>query len=173
MPELNAYARERLTELNASNAHPAVISHVNRLLAEGDDFDVYKVNAFRVAEETQVPRGEALRGFLYATKLGLFDLAYDIHCPSCKGIPDQFRHLMKVGRRSRCPSCENAFEVDFEKHVEVTFTVNPAVRPMPYSELTGEVYARFGRRERRDFAAQQVLAPGQKSTMEATLGAGE
>jgi len=173
MPELNSYARERLAEMHASNAHPAVISHVNRLLAEGDDFDVYKVNAFRVAEEAQVPRAEALRGFLYATKLGLFDLAYDIHCPMCKGIPDQFKHLMKVGRRSRCPACENAFDIDFEKHVEVTFTVNPAVRPMPYSELTGETYGRFNRRERRGMAAEQLLVPGQKSEMEATLSAGE
>ena len=82
MPELNAYARERLAELHSSNAHPLVIGQLGRMLSEGDDFDIFKVNAFRVAEEVQVPRGEALRGFLYATKLGLFDLAYDIHCPS-------------------------------------------------------------------------------------------
>jgi adenylate cyclase len=180
MPELNAYARERLAELHASNAHPLVIGHVGQLLAEGDDFAVFKVNAFRVAEEVKVPRGEALRGFLYATKLGLFDLAYDLHCPSCKGIPELHKRLAKLALRSRCDACEAGFDVDFEKHVEVTFTVNPAVRPVTYADFQkrpqvdqGEFYGKLNQRERRSFAAAELLVPGQRTNVEVALQPGE
>lgn len=180
MPELNAYARERIAELHASNAHPLVIGHVNRLLAEGDDFDLFKVNAFRIAEEVQVARAEALRGFLYATKLGLFDLAYDLHCPSCKGIPELHKRLIKLTLRSRCEGCEAGFEVDFEKHVEVTFTANPAVRHVSWTDFQkrdqqaqGEFYAKLNRRERRSFAVQQLLVPGQRTNVDVPLQPGE
>ncbi|HVE84158.1 MAG TPA: DUF5939 domain-containing protein [Myxococcales bacterium] len=179
MPELNAYARDRLNELKASIAHPAVISHLHRMLAEGDDFDCFKVNAFRIADEVKVPRGEALRGFLYATKLGLFDLGYDTHCPSCKGITDVQKRLVKLGQQSRCGGCEAGFEVDFEKHVEVTFTVNPAVRPLSWEampanlEQVKETYGKFNDREHRGFLLNKVLAPGQTTAAEATLEAGE
>ena len=180
MPELNAYAKERLTELQSSNAHPAIVGQLRRMLSEGDDFAVFKVNAFRVAEEVQVPRTDALRGFLYATKLGLFDLGYDIHCPSCKGFTDATRRLLKLSAKSRCGTCEAGFEVDFEKHVEVTFTVNPAVRPVPWPDLAAldektqyELYTNYAQRERRGFACQEVLVPGQKTSLELALQPGE
>jgi hypothetical protein len=34
--------------------------------------DLYKVNAFRLARVWGVDRADALRGFLFATRLGLF-----------------------------------------------------------------------------------------------------
>ena len=180
MPELNAYARDRLAELQASNAHPAVVGQLRRMLSEGDDFDVFKVNAFRVADEVQVPRAEALRGFLYATKLGLFDLGYDIHCPSCKGFTEVSRRLAKLTAKSHCGGCEAGFEVDFEKHVEVTFTVNPAVRSVPWADVLSldqqsqiDLSGKFGQREHRAFTAQEFLVPGQKSVVDLTLHPGE
>lgn len=180
MPELNAYAKDRLAELSSSNAHPTVVSHLGRMLSEGADFDLFKVNAFRVAEEVHVPRGDALRGFLYATKLGLFDLGYDIHCPSCRGFTEATRRLFKLVAKSRCGGCEAGFEVDFEKHVEVTFTANPAVRSVPWADLAVldektqyELYGNFSQRERRGFAGHQSLVPGQKTTLELSLQPGE
>jgi len=152
MIELNAYARERLKELQSSRAHPAVTGHFQRMLAEGDDLQVFKINAFRVAQEVPVPRPEALRGFLFATKLGLFDLSYDVHCPSCRGIPEYHGSLEKLSATSRCCGCDVGFEVDFESHVEVTFTVNPAVRPVTYADFA-----------RRDLPAQMKLQQSLRS----------
>jgi class 3 adenylate cyclase len=110
----------------------------------------------------------------------LFDLAYDVHCPSCRGIPNDFQRLAKLSGKSRCGGCELTYEVDFEQHVEVTFTVNPAVRPVPYADFKtrpfqalGELYSKFDRREHRTLPALQLLVPGQKTTVEATLQAGD
>ena len=115
-------------ELKKSGCDKAVRGKIEDLLHNGKDFDLYKVNAFRIAHELKIHRTTALRGFLFATRIGLFDLNWDIYCPSCLGLPEYYRHMMGLKKRGHCALCEIDWELDFEKQVEVTFTVNPAVR---------------------------------------------
>src|SRR5687768_15671829 len=103
---LSATARERLDELAGSTAHPAMVAHLRALLDGGRDVDCYKVNAFRIAEELGLPRPDAVRALLFATRLGLFDLHWDVHCPSCQGVPEYHRHLMALQTRAHCELCE-------------------------------------------------------------------
>jgi len=132
-----------LAELEASAAHPKAVAEIRRLLERGSDFDCYKVNAFRIAEATGLPRREALRAFLFATRIGLFDLAWDIHCPACSGIPEFYKHLIGLRNAAHCGLCKLDWDVDLEDQVEVTFTPNPAVRPVAYTDFA-----------ERDFAGQ-------------------
>jgi hypothetical protein len=63
---------EGLAELTQTGCHPRVAQGISDLLTSGQDFDLYKVNAFRLARVWGVDRADALRGFLFATRLGLF-----------------------------------------------------------------------------------------------------
>src|ERR1700710_1393718 len=134
MVALSDATRERLTELEASGAMSAVSRELHRLLAAGEDVDCYKINAFRVAHELGVPRVEMLRGLLFATRLGLFDLNWDIRCPSCTGTPDYHRALMKLLPHAHCGLCNLDFAIDFEEQVEVTFTANPDARKIEFKD---------------------------------------
>src|SRR5262245_41855412 len=128
MTPVSPATQNKLEELASTSAHATVVGEIRRLLTEGADLDCYKVNAFRVAAALGVPRPEALRGLLFATRLGLFDLNWDVRCPACTGTPEYHRTLMQMRTRAHCGLCDLGFDVDFEEQVEVTFTANPDVR---------------------------------------------
>lgn len=126
---------EKWTQLKCTKADPAMIAWMKKVIESGSDFDCYKINAFVVANELEIERSTALRAFLYATKLGIFDLNWDIYCPSCHGLPEYHQHLMGIQQRSHCNLCQFDWEIDFHEQVEVSFTVNPEVRKIEYEDF--------------------------------------
>ncbi len=177
---LSATAVERLDELAGSTAHPAVVAHLRGLLDHGRDVDCYKVNAFRIAEELGVPRPDAVRALLFATRLGLFDLHWDVHCPSCKGIPEYHRHLMALQTRAHCKLCEIDWALDFSEQIEVTFTVNADVRPIAVRDFADYAFpevmgwfAEISAREGRVPVVGAVLEPGETRQLRGVVEAGE
>ncbi len=107
---------------------------IKNIIENGGDFDCYKINAFRIAETAGVGRSEMLRAFLFATKIGIFDLNWDIHCPSCRGIPEYHKHLMGLKNTAHCDLCAIDWDLDIEEQLEVTFTVNPNIRKIEYTD---------------------------------------
>lgn len=132
---MNSLILEKISELKQTNCHKKVATAIQELIETGSDFDLYKINAFRVAEKLGVDQAEALRGFLFATRLGLFDMSWDIYCPSCRGLPEYHRHMMGLQQRGHCLLCQIDWNLDFEKQVEVTFTLNPSIRALSYSDF--------------------------------------
>ncbi len=132
---LSSTAAHRLRSLEESGAAAPAVAWLRRTIAEGSDFDCYNINAFRVAEETGLSRLEAVRAFLFATRLGVTDLSWDLHCPSCQGMSTTHRRLADLRGEGRCPLCELRFDVAFEDQVEVSFTVNADVRPIALEQF--------------------------------------
>lgn len=169
-----------LAELEASAAHPKAVAEIRRLLERGSDFDCYKVNAFRIAQATGIPRPEALRAFLFATRLGLFDLTWDIHCPACRGIPEYHKHLMGLRNAAHCGLCKLDWEVDLEDQVEVTFTANPAVRKVAYADFAARDFPgqlafinEVLPREGRDFTIGKTILLGDVKALTGHFEPGE
>ncbi len=133
---LSAGIADKFRELEATAAAASAVARLRRLVEEGNELDCYKINAFRFAEESGVSRADAVRTLLFATRLGLFDLNYDIFCPSCGGVPDYPRALMGVKQHAHCGLCRIDINVDFEEQLEVTFTVNPAVRTITFKDFS-------------------------------------
>ena len=131
----------KLNELESSSADAAATGYIRKLILEGSDFDCYKINAFRVAEALGIPRAESLRAFLFAVRLGLLDLNWDVHCPSCTGVPAFHKHLMDLSNKAHCAFCAIDWDLDFEDQVEVTFTVNPDIRPIGYTDFGDRDFA--------------------------------
>lgn len=177
---LSATAVERFDELAGSVAHPAVVAHLRQLIDGGGDVDCYKVNAFRIAEEVGVPRPDAVRALLFATRLGLFDLHWDVHCPSCKGVPEYHRHLMALQTRAHCRLCEIDWALDFSEQIEVTFTVNADVRAIKVREFDDyqfpevmDWFAAIVGREGRTPVVGAVLQPGEARRLVGVAEAGD
>lgn len=132
---LNQAALEKFCDLRTSKCSSAAVEAIKNRIVAGSDFDCYKINAFTFAAINKLERRETLRAFLYATKLGIFDLNWDIHCPSCHGIPEYHRHLMGLKNLAHCELCAIDWDLDFEEQVEVTFTVNPDIRALDCPEF--------------------------------------
>src|SRR2546430_16881355 len=99
---LSALAKQRFADLQSSSANPRVVEELGRIMTEGSELDGYKINAYRIADALGVPRSDAVRSLLFAAQLGLLDLNWDVHCPSCKGVPEFARHLMQLKERAHC-----------------------------------------------------------------------
>ena len=68
-----------------------------------------------------------IKAFLLLTKAGVFDLHWTVHCPHCKGGSQEGSSLAVLTRDSFCPLCKMGYEADFDRSVELSFQVNPAV----------------------------------------------
>ena len=167
-------------ELESSQANDKVVAHLESLVTKGSDHDCYKINAFRLAQELSVSRREALRALLFATRIGLFDLNFDVHCPSCFGVPAYYKHLMGLKNNAHCPLCEIDWSLDFEEQVEVTFTVNEAIRKIKYADWVERDFEGMMEwlddmlvREKRELALGICVEPGETKTAEVAMEDGE
>jgi class 3 adenylate cyclase/DNA-directed RNA polymerase subunit N (RpoN/RPB10) len=141
---------------------------IKNIIETGGDFDCYKINAFRIAETAGVGRSEMLRAFLFATKIGIFDLNWDIHCPSCRGIPEYHKHLMGLKNTAHCDLCAIDWDLDIEEQLEVTFTVTSNYPYMngflvtPVAPRNNWVSAAFvtSQQDFRDLFSGEFLSPG-------------
>lgn len=170
---------EKLDELKLTSCHPRVTEEIQEMILRGKDFDLYKINAFRVARNAGVKGYEALRGFLFATRLGLFDMSWDIYCPSCRGLPEYHRHMMGLRQRGHCLLCHIDWTLDFEKQVEVTFTINPSVRAIGYRDFHDrdfrgmmEFIEETGAQEGRQFTLGECVEIGKPLEISHTFSPG-
>ncbi|MFI5360330.1 MAG: DUF5939 domain-containing protein [Elusimicrobiota bacterium] len=179
MTALILSAKDKLAELASSRCSPKLLSEIRRLLERGSDRDCYKINAFRIADAAGVSRIESLRGFLFATRLGLMDMNYDVHCPNCRGLPAFHKHLMGLKNLAHCMMCETDFNVSFEENVEVTFTPNADVRRIRYRHQKNRgmegrkaYFFEIVAREGRLFPLGDFFRPGETKALRGDLEPG-
>ena len=120
----------RAARLDAAPVDGAARDRLLAFVREAPDDDLVQVRPFEVATAWGLDRREVVRAFLHATRAGLFDLEWQIDCPTCRVGASWAPTLDALGRRVHCDECDVAFDVDFADNVEATFTVNPAVRPV-------------------------------------------
>ena len=107
-----------------------------------------------------------LRLFLYATKVGLLTLKWEMMCPNCRVPKVEYDTLRFLETRYHCDLCGVDFEADFERYVELRFSVHPAIR-----QATDATYCIGGPRNAPHIVAQQYLEPGE--TQEVGYGWGQ
>jgi class 3 adenylate cyclase len=70
-----------------------------------------------------------IAGFLHASRLGLFDLTWNVLCPGCGGVLDAHSTLKSLRHDDyQCGLCACSYEASVDEQVEVAFTVSPQVR---------------------------------------------
>jgi class 3 adenylate cyclase len=108
---------------------PAVADSIVRLIETGRDHELNRVNVLAFATANWLREEEALDGFLHASKLGLFELSWNVLCPGCGGVLDANTTLRTLDRSEyHCALCLAGYEPTLDEMVEVTFTVSPRVR---------------------------------------------
>ncbi len=111
------------------SADPSVSDVIEKLIREGEDRSLCRVNVLKIAGDTGLDEEKTISGFLHAARLGLFELNWNVLCPGCGGVLDATQTLKSVRKdRYNCALCACGYEPTLDEMVEVTFTVNPAVR---------------------------------------------
>lgn len=111
------------------SADAAAVAAIERLVREGTDRALSRVNVIEFAAENHVDEERAIAAFLHAARLGMFDMSWNVLCPGCGGVLDSGASLKTVDRASySCALCAAGYEPTLDEMVEVSFTVNPRVR---------------------------------------------
>src|ERR1700739_1502726 len=110
-------------------ADRAVADAIARLIEDGEDHELNRINALDFSKRTGLDEEKVISGFLHASQLGLFDLAWNVLCPGCSGVLDVHDTLKSLRNEDyHCGLCACGYEPSVDEQVEVAFTVSPKVR---------------------------------------------
>src|SRR5258708_4085510 len=110
-------------------ADPAVADAIQRLIEHGEDHELNRINLLDFSARTGLDEERAISGFLHASRLGLFDLTWNVLCPGCGGVLDAHSTLKSLRHDDyNCGLCACGYEASVDEQVEVAFTVSPRVR---------------------------------------------
>ena len=125
---------------------PAVADAMELLVRDAPDRKLNRINALAFADTYGLDPEEAISGFLHASRLGLFDMSWNVLCPGCGGVLGVNTTLKTVHSSNyTCSLCAAGYEPDLDEMVEVTFTVSPRLRTIDAhdpNKLSPEEYFR-------------------------------
>ncbi len=110
-------------------ADPAVAEGIVKLIEQGQDHELNRINVLDFSARTGLDQERVISGFLHASRLGLFDLTWNVLCPGCGGVLDAHSTLKSLRHDDyHCGLCACGYEASVDEQVEVAFTVSPQVR---------------------------------------------
>jgi class 3 adenylate cyclase len=112
-----------------NSADPEIADAIETLIRDGEDRQLCRVNVLNFAAKRGLDEEKAISGFLHASRLGLFELTWNVLCPGCGGVLDANQQLRSVHKEAYdCALCACGYEPTLDEMVEVAFTVSPRVR---------------------------------------------
>ncbi len=121
---------EILKKFQYIKASPSLKEKIAKFIAESWDEELARIRIKKLSKNMGENQKDVLRFFLQGAKLGLFDVNYDILCPSCKGSKNPSKHLFELKDKVHCPTCNIDYDSEFDKNVEVSFSPNPSLKPI-------------------------------------------
>ncbi|MES2193883.1 MAG: adenylate/guanylate cyclase domain-containing protein [Pseudomonadota bacterium] len=110
-------------------ADPAVADAIRELIEKGEDHQLNRINVLDFAARSGLDEERVISGFLHASRLGLFDLTWNVLCPGCGGVLDAHSTLKSLRHDDyHCGLCACGYEASVDEQVEVAFTVSPRIR---------------------------------------------
>jgi class 3 adenylate cyclase len=106
-----------------------VVAILERMVRDAPDHALNKINALDVAAKEGVDEERVIATLLNAVGLGIFEMSWNVMCPSCAGIISANKTLKTLDRAQYdCAFCAQGYETTLDDLVEVTFTVSPRLR---------------------------------------------
>src|SRR3546814_16044498 len=70
---------------------PEIVDALEQLVNEAPDRRLARVNALAFAAREGLDEEQAIAGFLHASRLGLFEMSWNVLCPGCGGRSEERR----------------------------------------------------------------------------------
>jgi class 3 adenylate cyclase len=147
-----------LKKLRAENFSEPLVIRLREFLIRSPDVELSHIRPFAVAKRWRADRWDVLKLFLHATRAGLLNLRWEVLCPNCRAMRlPRTASLADLARTAHCDVCNIRFDAEFDKSVELKFSVNPSVRP-----CDEQTFCLVGPGARPHIAAQIYLEPNEK-----------
>jgi class 3 adenylate cyclase len=120
---------QHLFALLRQSADAGVVAAIENLVAEAPDHQLCRINPLAFADKHGLDEEDVVAAFLHGTRMGMFDIAWNVLCPGCGGVLDSNTTLKTVQKDVYlCSLCADSYEPTLDEMVDVTFTVSPRVR---------------------------------------------
>ena len=176
-------------KLLGQSADADVVEAIERLVADAPDHQLCRINPLAFADKNGLDEESVVAAFLHGTRIGMFDIAWNVLCPGCGGVIDTNASLKTVQKEEyACALCADSYAPTLDEMVDVTFTVSPRVRrigahspdELPLAEYYRQMYWGSGvdlpeenyEALVDDFVIDHLeLAPGEKGALSIQLPA--
>src|SRR5215813_7811650 len=135
---------EKLSQLERlSNWSPHVIFQFETFIRTADDYSLFRVDPVQYAAEKELTENEVIDLFLYAAKLRLLDMEWNLICKCCGEVFTSLRGIGKVQTHFVCNTCGMENNLQLDDFIQVSFTVAPSIREIIFhhpEKLSAEDY---------------------------------
>ncbi|MES2752305.1 MAG: adenylate/guanylate cyclase domain-containing protein [Pseudomonadota bacterium] len=108
---------------------PKVADAIEHLVSNGADPELNRINLVDFAAQRGLDEERVISAFLHASRLGIFDLTWNVLCPGCSGVLGAHDTLKALQPEDyHCGLCAAGYQASVDDQVEVAFTVSPRVR---------------------------------------------
>jgi class 3 adenylate cyclase len=107
---------------------PLVTGAIERTAQEARDGELFRINVLAWAAARGIEEDRAIDAFVHASKLGLFEMSWNLLCPGCGGVLGASGTLHTMRDEYECRLCAGAYQPKLDEMVEVSFTVSPGLR---------------------------------------------
>src|SRR5215468_12491973 len=140
-----------------------VVAMLERLVRDAPDRALIKINALDLAAKEGIGEEHVIAALLNAVGLGIFEMSWNVMCPSCAGVLSANKSLKTLDRAQyNCAFCAAGYETTLDDLVEVTFMVSPRLRKIaahsPDQLSAAEYY-------RQIFWSSAIDLPGNPETL--------
>jgi class 3 adenylate cyclase len=99
------------------------------MVRDAPDHSLNRINALDLAAKEGVGEERVIAALLNAVGLGIFEMSWNVMCPSCAGVLSANKSLKTLDRAQyNCAFCAAGYATTLDNLVEVTFTVSPRLR---------------------------------------------
>ena len=145
------------------SADEDVVDMLERMVRDAPDHALNKMNAIDLAAKHGFDAERVIAALLNAVGLGMFEMTWNVMCPSCAGVLSSNKSLKTLDRAQyNCAFCAAGYETTLDDLVEVTFMVSPRLRKIaahsPDQLSAAEYY-------RQIFWSSAIDLPGNPETL--------
>jgi adenylate cyclase len=127
-PEGLAGLERAQRELRATATTPELVDRLVDYVRSARDEELARIRPYALADLWGIDRRALLTTCLEAVRSGLFELRWEVICPSCRVGAEVVNTLAAVKEHAECHLCEIAFGLEVDEALEATFAPTPAVR---------------------------------------------
>jgi class 3 adenylate cyclase len=111
------------------SADPKIVDLLEGMVRDAPDHALNKMNALDLAANAGLDEEQVIAALLNAVGLGMFEMTWNVMCPSCAGVLSANKSLKTLNSSQyNCAFCAAGYETTLDNLVEVTFTVSPRMR---------------------------------------------
>jgi class 3 adenylate cyclase len=120
---------EALFGVLRQSADAGCVAAIEAAVRDAPDRELCRINVLDFAGKHGLGEERAIAAFLHASRLGIFELSWNVLCPACGGVLDAGATLKTVNHDEyACSLCATDYNPTLDEMVEVTFTVSPRAR---------------------------------------------